>query len=896
MFFWFFLLLVVGGLGGNGKCVARISLGRRVCCGVMASETQGADADVLSLVELEQCSYWELREIAKQYNVPLPQGAKKKEAIFAAVARQLLSRGVIEPATESEKESLELNMTEVKDSAADTVGLEQDAEPAGAQSADHPLVEVDSDAGGRPQDMGEVLRLRALELEIEQTKLRNEQCKLERQKNELDMARLRGQAYPEAAPGQPAYGPQHPASAPQHQQPGGVTAHGSSSGVAAFDISKQIALVPAFKEGELDNYFCAFERIARAVNWPREFWSLLLHCKLTGRAQDICSALSVEESLDYDVVKAAILSGFELVPEHYRQKFRSAYKSPTQSFVEFGREKATLFKKWCNASNVHTFEQLSELILLEDFKACIPERIVIYLEEQKVNSIAKASVRADEFDLTHRSSVSPVRGGQGLFDKQKKQHRLPQQKSPQRGATAAPDSRACFYCHETGHIVSRCPKVQQKQQKERENGNGNSKKPKGVGFVRSVPLSAHETAKNVRGEAEECFGPFILEGSVSLSDMENERVPIKILRDTGASQSLILQSVLPFSENTFCGSDALVLGVEMKSSRAPLHLIHLRSPLISGLVQVGLRETLPIGGVAMILGNDIAGDKVFASLEVVEQPRAEVAMPVRGESPTVFPACAVTRAQSRKFDDEVTLNDTFLCAERPVGGPPRRQRKKAKKGLLPTNDGFGFDVDKNTFAHAQKHDPSLSMCWEAANQVNEAAAPSAFRVEDGVLVRKWFPPAVGDLGWNVVRQIVVPLSFRSQILSLAHDNISGHLGVRKTYDRILRYFYWPGLKSSVVDFCRTCHVCQMTGKPNQIIPPAPLKPIPAVSEPFERILIDCVGPLPKTKSGYQYLLTVMCTATRYPEAFPLRSLKAKPVIKALTNFFFDLRNLPLYPK
>ncbi len=63
------------------------------------------------------------------------------------------------------------------------------------------------------------------------------------------------------------------------------------------------------------------------------------------------------------------------------------------------------------------------------------------------------------------------------------------------------------------------------------------------------------------------------------------------------------------------------------------------------------------------------------------------------------------------------------------------------------------------------------------------------------------------------------------------------------------------MKSDVAKFCKSCHVCQIAGKPNQVVPPAPLKPIPVLGEPFEQILIDCVGPLPKTKSGNSYLLT-----------------------------------------
>ena len=80
-------------------------------------------------------------------------------------------------------------------------------------------------------------------------------------------------------------------------------------------------------------------------------------------------------------------------------------------------------------------------------------------------------------------------------------------------------------------------------------------------------------------------------------------------------------------------------------------------------------------------------------------------------------------------------------------------------------------------------------------------------------------------------------------------------------------------------------MCQVGGKPNQIAPPAPLHPIPVIAEPFERVIIDCVGPLPQTKSGNQYLLTIMCAATRYPEAIPLRSITASAVVKALLKIF-----------
>lgn len=78
-----------------------------------------------------------------------------------------------------------------------------------------------------------------------------------------------------------------------------------------------------------------------------------------------------------------------------------------QTYVEFAREKGLLFDRWYQASEVKEFAQLRELVLLEDFKGCLPERVVVYLNEQKVVSLGKAAVLADEFALTHKRGFSP---------------------------------------------------------------------------------------------------------------------------------------------------------------------------------------------------------------------------------------------------------------------------------------------------------------------------------------------------------------------------------------------------------------------------------------------------------------------------------------------------------
>jgi len=96
--------------------------------------------------------------------------------------------------------------------------------------------------------------------------------------------------------------------------------------------------------------------------------------------------------------------------------------------------------------------------------------------------------------------------------------------------------------------------------------------------------------------------------------------------------------------------------------------------------------------------------------------------------------------------------------------------------------------------------------------------------------------------WKVLYQIVLPWKYHHDVLSLAHDTpMAGHLGIKKTYYKVLNHYYWPGAHRDVKRFICSCHICQMVGKPNQKPPVAPLKPISVLGEPFSHVLIDCVG-------------------------------------------------------
>lgn len=182
--------------------------------------------------------------------------------------------------------------------------------------------------------------------------------------------------------------------------------------------------------------------------------------------------------------------------------------------------------------------------------------------------------------------------------------------------TTTGESRECFYCHEPGHLIAVCPVLKRKESK-------TSKPPAGVGFINTAPPPAKIVAprpdSQASAEVDSRFKPFLSSGFVSVT-ADSEKVPVTILRDTAAYHSFMLASVLPLSNETSCFSDLLVWGIKMSELNAPLHMVHLYSPLVTGHVKVAVLPRFPISGVTFILGNDLAGGNVFPLPEVIRDP------------------------------------------------------------------------------------------------------------------------------------------------------------------------------------------------------------------------------------------------------------------------------------
>ena len=665
---------------------------------------------------------------------------------------------------------------------------------------------------------------------------------------------------------------------------------------AGLDVSKYVRFVPPFQEKEVDKYFLHFEKVASSLLWPKEMWTLLLQSSLLGKAHEAYSALSVDQSSDYDTVKRSILKAYELVPEAYRQRFRATEKTNAQTFVEFARAKETLFDHWCTSKEVNgDFGRLRQLMLMEEFKSCVPSEIRTYLDEQKMESLHEVAMHADDYSLTHAVSFGKSQCSSPADTKLEVTKGGPPGHSnssgeSQSGNTSSnrlPAGPTCFYCRKKGHVMSECRALQRKNDK-----------PGKHNLLVSPGDQPDDKNKQPCTWPEE-YTPFVSCGSASFVGSHME-FPITILRDTGASQSLMWEGALPFNRQSDTGMTVLLQGVELETFCVPLHKVYLKCNLVNGQAVVGVRPSLPIQGVSLILGNDLAGGRVVANPYVSNVPHQDAAVEHVDGVLGLFPAFAVTRAMAKRAANQKDV-DIFSLNDKALGhGVGTVPDAHCQLGLVPPPgaseqaptkvfDDIGSPhLSREDLIKEQESDLEIRRLGQlAVNEQEVAVMPRCYFHKDGILMRKWRPSDVpASHEWKVVYQVVLPPVYREDILKLAHETpMVGHLGVNKTYRRVLDHFFWPGVRKDVRHFCRTCDTCQMVGKSNQKPPPAPLKPIPVVAEPFSTVVIDCVGPLPKTKDGNQYLLTMMCASTRFPEAIPLRDIKTPKVIKALIKFF-----------
>ena len=121
-------------------------------------------------------------------------------------------------------------------------------------------------------------------------------------------------------------------------------------------------------------------------------------------------------------------------------------------------------------------------------------------------------------------------------------------------------------------------------------------------------------------------------------------------------------------------------------------------------------------------------------------------------------------------------------------------------------------------------------------------------LKNGILYRCW--EDVPGKGLNKRLQLVLPKDSATEVLSKLHN--AGHLGVKKTLEKVQTLFYWVGQRQDVAEWCKACPECA-SPKSGPRKPRAPMQ-LESASRPLERIAMDILGPLPLTENGNKDIL------------------------------------------
>ena len=240
--------------------------------------------------------------------------------------------------------------------------------------------------------------------------------------------------------------------------------------------------------------------------------------------------------------------------------------------------------------------------------------------------------------------------------------------------------------------------------------------------------------------------------------------------------------------------------------------VNIKSSLINGNIVIGMRPSLPVEGISLILGNDLAGEKVMVDPRVVEKPRDnEKTERLAEKFPGIFPASVVTRSMKAKKEvikeqgkEEIGLSGTFL--ENIDGKFEERNKEKADNALMRNesrnvkenipekqeSESKSVISRQNLIVEQSKDKKLLDLFKIALTPVEAEKVSVGYLIKDDILMRKWSPTACdNNEKGETVYQIVVPTVHRREVLELAHDlPVSGHLGVRKTYNRVLQHFFF----------------------------------------------------------------------------------------------------------
>ena len=650
--------------------------------------------------------------------------------------------------------------------------------------------------------------------------------------------------------------------------------------------------LPYFEESKdkMDSYLSRFEKYATANKWDKNVWAAYLSALLKGRALDVYDRLSTEDAADYDKLKDALLKNFDMTERGFRKKFRYSRPERSETFIQFSSRLCSYLNKWLTMAKVEkSFEAVCDFMARDQFLEACSRELFVHLKPKVFENLDAMAKEADLFAEARGGVFSCVNKGQ------RDNNKGAAQSKPESKPSGKPEIK-CGICGK-GHLTIRCYKNPDRKQAysaevasgssgskgsnsdyggENEQGtqikSEESESSRGRGYTRgrgrgyfrgrgktdgaprggghqmsfcktevnrdaddgieSIYQSKIDSSLNSDSKIKEGVCYFLKSRLPTAEGTVNGR-NVEVLRDTGCTCCTVKRSLV--SDDQLIGKESYVTLIDETTQKYPLAVIDVDCPFFAGKTEaLCMEDTL----YDLVIGN-IDGSKL--------------------RDMSHFSAAAVTRSQAKQSEN--------AC-----------RKLKVPDQII--------NEDKEALKQAQATDPNLDSIRGRVESGSITVSRGLNRGETKFVRKKGLLYRQFTKGNKVTLQLVVPVGFREKVLRLAHETLlSGHLGIKKTLDRVVSEFFWPGVCGDVARFCKSCDICQRTIQKGRVTK-VPLGKMPLIDTPFKRVAVDIVGPIePRSDKKSRYILTMIDFATRYPEAVALPSIETERVAEALIAMF-----------
>uniref|UniRef100_A0AAQ4REK5 Gypsy retrotransposon integrase-like protein 1 n=1 Tax=Gasterosteus aculeatus aculeatus TaxID=481459 RepID=A0AAQ4REK5_GASAC len=545
-----------------------------------------------------------------------------------------------------------------------------------------------------------------------------------------------------------------------------------------------------------------FEAMAGACGWPADEWAIRLLPLLTGEAQTAALGLPPGPRHVYASVKKAIMDRLGLSLEDHRRRFREARLGPEDRPFPFAQRLTDAANRWLQPEGAGGAPAVVEKVVMEQFLEGLPPRTAAWVRYHRPATLEAAVTLAEDHLAVHPGG----RGEGGRPTASTQPVPAPRRSSPRPVATRPPPSpRALAPQRGTDPpgLAGTLPDLQRAPQPP---GQECWRCGQPGHYRRECPLM--EVGQTVRVAGPPAPSPGL--GATYSVPVRIQGGIHQAMVDSGCTQSMIHQRLVRH-------------GALVEASRVSIKCVHgdiHDYPVVPIEIRFGGKKHRVRVAVSsrlthpLILGTDWSG---FHRL-------AGQCAGVRSRPVGTCGVCAALGGDARLSD---AADGEGESAGPPMGTPPTPELRSMED-----------------FPLEQSRDDTLRFAFDQVMQIDgQVVRP------DAVLSYPHFS-LIRDRLYRVSRdtqtgqeitQLLVPKSRRETVFQAAHYNpMAGHLGSDKTLDRIVARFYWPGIWADVRRWCASCPQCQLVNQP--AIPKAPLRPLPLMELPFERLGMDLIGP------------------------------------------------------